>query len=170
MNQVQPEKCNHRCPNNLETATTATTLAASRVGGSGGNVLNAADLHAGAGKGTESGLGTGAGSLGTVTTSGTDLDVEGSDAELLAAGRNVLSSQHGSVGRGLITIGLDLHTTGNTADGFAATQIGDVDEGVVERGEDSRNAKDKFTLANLGAEGDVLLGRTGDLLGGHFDW
>lgn len=57
------------------------------------------------------------------TTSGTDLDVEGSDAELLAAGRDVLSSQHGSVGRRLVTVGLDLHTTGNTADGFAAAGI-----------------------------------------------
>lgn len=53
-------------PLDSETATTATTLAAGRVGGSGGNVLNAADLHAGAGQGTESGLGTGAGGLGAV--------------------------------------------------------------------------------------------------------
>ena len=59
----------------LETATTATTLAAGRVGGGGGDILDAADLHAGAGKGAESGLGTGAGGLGAVTTSGTDLDV-----------------------------------------------------------------------------------------------
>lgn len=58
-----------------------------------------------------------------LTTSSTDLDVESSDAELLAAGRDVLGSQHGGVGRGLVTIGLDLHTTGNTADGFAATGI-----------------------------------------------
>jgi hypothetical protein len=57
------------------------------------------------------------------TTSGADLDVEGSDAELLAAGRNVLGSQHGGVGRRLVTIGLDLHATGNTADGFATAGI-----------------------------------------------
>lgn len=57
------------------------------------------------------------------TTSGTDLDVQGSDAELLAAGSDVLGSQHGGIRRGLVTVGLDLHTTGNTADGFAATGI-----------------------------------------------
>lgn len=57
------------------------------------------------------------------TTSGTDLDVEGSDAELLAAGRDVLGSQHGSVGRRLVTVGLDLHTTSDTADGFTTAGI-----------------------------------------------
>lgn len=36
--------------------------------------------------------------------------------------------------------------TGDTGDGFAARQIGDVDEGVVERGEDTGNAEDKLTL------------------------
>ena len=45
--------------------------------------------------------------------------MESVDAELLAAGGNVLSSQHGSVGRRLVTVSLDLHTTGDTADGFA---------------------------------------------------
>lgn len=130
-----------------ETTTTATTLSAGRVGRSGGHVLNTADLHAGTGQGTESRLGTGAGGLGTVTcagslvtgtvhghkssicevckltTSSTDLDVQGSDAKLLAAGSDVLGSQHGSVGGGLVTVGLDLHTTGNTANGLAATGI-----------------------------------------------
>lgn len=50
-----------------ETTTTATTLSASRVGRSGGDVLDTADLHAGTGEGTESRLGTGAGGLGAVT-------------------------------------------------------------------------------------------------------
>ena len=57
-----------------------------------------------------------------LTTSGTDLDVEGRDANLLAADSDVLSSQHSGVGRGLVTIGLDLHTAGNTDDGFATTE------------------------------------------------
>lgn len=106
-----------------ETTTTATTLAAGRVGGRGSNVLDTADLHARTGQGTEGGLGTGAGGLGAVTTSGTDLDVQGGDAQLLAASGDVLSSQHGGVGRRLVTVGLDLHSTGDTADGFAATGI-----------------------------------------------
>lgn len=49
--------------------------------------------------------------------------MQGSDAELLAAGGDVLGSQHGGVGGGLVTVGLDLHTTGDTADGLAATGI-----------------------------------------------
>lgn len=106
-----------------QTATTATTLPAGRVGRRGGDVLDAADPHAGTGKGTEGGLGTGTGGLGAGTTGGADLDVEGGDAELLAAGSDVLGSQHGGVGRGLVAISLDLHAAGDTADGLAATGI-----------------------------------------------
>lgn len=57
------------------------------------------------------------------TTSGTDLDVKSVDAKLLAAGSDVLGSQHGSVGGGLVTVGLDLHTTSNTGDSLTATGI-----------------------------------------------
>ena len=87
------------------------------------------------------------------------------DAEFLAAGGNVLGSQHGGVGGGLVTVSLDLHTTGDTADGFATTvpvisppevylkyaiamcdepQIGNVDEGIVERGEDTGNTENEL--------------------------
>ena len=126
------------------------------------------------------------------TSGSTDLDVQGGDAELLAAGGDVLGSQHGGVGGGLVTVGLDLHTTGDTANGLAATgitqnvsrcsnhlkvskmlfpshgadvpvpwksalsradepEIGDVDEGVVEGGEDTGNAEDELTCENGGA-------------------
>jgi hypothetical protein len=50
-----------------QTTTTTTTLSPGRVGGSGSDVLDTADLHAGTGEGTESGLRTRAGGLGTVT-------------------------------------------------------------------------------------------------------
>ena len=49
--------------------------------------------------------------------------MEGSDAELLAADGDVLSGQHGGVGGGLVTVGLDLHATGDTGDGLTATGI-----------------------------------------------
>jgi hypothetical protein len=109
--------------------------------------------------------------------------VESSDAELLAADGNVLSSQHGGVGRRLVTVGLDLHATGDTGDGFTATgitqvslctiflrsqipqflsssrfldgycsdvrEISDVDEGVVEGGEDTGNAKDQLAWRDV---------------------
>lgn len=94
-----------------QTTTTATTLSAGRVGGDGSDVLDAADAHAGTGKGTESGLGTRAGGLGAGTTGSTELDVKGGDTDLLAADGAVLSGQHGSVGRRLVTVSLDLHAT-----------------------------------------------------------
>ena len=100
--------------------------------------------------------------------------MEGSDAELLAADGDVLSGQHGGVRGGLVTVGLDLHTTSDTGDGLTATgitqvsliepyntaispsnfhvpfsradepQIGDVDEGIVEGGEDTGNAENEL--------------------------
>jgi len=71
-------------------------------------------------------------------------------------------------------------------------EIGDVDERIVERGEDAGDAEDEFTwrrsayqslasspckkrsgrqltFADLGAQGDVLLGGAGGLLWGHLD-
>jgi hypothetical protein len=59
---------------------------------------------------------------------------------------DVLGRQHGSVWGGLVTVSLDLHATGDTGDGFAAGQIGDVDEGVVEGRENAGNAKDELAL------------------------
>jgi hypothetical protein len=59
---------------------------------------------------------------------------------------DVLGRQHGSVWRRLVTVGLDLHATGDTGDGFAARQIGDVDEGVVEGRENAGNAEDELAL------------------------
>lgn len=59
---------------------------------------------------------------------------------------DVLGRQHGSVWGGLITISLDLHATGDTGDGLAAGQIGDVDEGVVEGRENAGNAEDELAL------------------------
>ena len=46
-------------------------------------------------------------------------------------------------------------------------EIGDVDEGIVEGGEDTSDAENEFTLADVGAEGDVLLGSTGGFLRRH---
>jgi hypothetical protein len=57
------------------------------------------------------------------TSGSTDLDVKSVDAQFLAAGSNILSSQHGSVRGRLITVCLDLHASGDTSDGFAATGI-----------------------------------------------
>jgi hypothetical protein len=53
--------------------------------------------------------------------------------------------------------------------GVDEPEIGNVNEGIVERGEDTGNAKDELAIAGRGAQGDVLLGSTGDLLGRHID-
>jgi len=85
--------------------------------------------------------------------------VDGSDTDLLALGGNGLRSQHGGVGRRLVSVSLDLHPSGNTRDGFLSGKIGNVDESVVERGEDVSNTEHQ-SVVGLGAEvGDgVLLG------------
>lgn len=88
-----------------------TNLPTSRISGDGGNILDAANAHASTGESTESTLGTRAGGLGASTTSSAELDVESSDADLLAPDSSVLGGQHGGVRRRLVTISLDLHST-----------------------------------------------------------
>jgi hypothetical protein len=57
------------------------------------------------------------------TSSSSDLDVQSIDPQFFASCSNVLSSQHSGVWGGLVTVGLDFHTTSDTGDGFAATGI-----------------------------------------------
>lgn len=104
-----------------QTTTTTTTLASRAVGWRGRDVLDSSDSHARTSQRTQSRLGTGTRGLGAVTTSGADLDVEGGDAEFLASLSDVLRGQHGCVRGGFVTVSLDLHASGDTADGFAAT-------------------------------------------------
>jgi len=54
--------------------------------------------------------------------------------------------------------------TSHTRDRFLPRQIGDVDKGVVEGGEDVSNAEHQLTLSDLGSEGD------GVLFLGYFDF
>jgi len=103
-----------------ETTTTTTTLPARRIGRSRRNIFDTADLHTGTGEGAESGLSAWTGSFCAVSACGADLNVEGCDAEFLAADGDVLGGQHGGVGGGLVTVGFDFHSAGDTTDGFAA--------------------------------------------------
>lgn len=68
-----------------------------------------------------------------------------------------LGSQHSSVGRSLITIGLDLHAASDTCDSFTTRQIGDMHESVVETGIDVSDAEYVLAIAHLWAEGDLDL-------------
>lgn len=57
-----------------------------------------------------------------VSASGPELDVQSSDAKLLAPLGNILGSQHSSVWRRLISVSLHLHATSHTADCFPVDQ------------------------------------------------
>lgn len=57
--------------------------------------------------------------------------MDGVDANGLELAANVDGGQHSSVGRGLLSVSLDFHTTGDTGVGFTAGEISNVDEGVV---------------------------------------
>ena len=92
--------------------------------------------------------------------------MESSDTDFTATSGNILSSQHGSVGGRLVTIGLDLHAAGDARDRLLARQIGDMDEGVVEGCVDVGDTEDKLALSDLGTERDGLFLRGLDLLGG----
>ena len=54
-----------------------------------------------------------------------------------------------SIGRRLFSIGLDLHTAGDAAVSFAAREISDVDESVVESSEEVDNSEVVRVLALL---------------------
>ncbi|KAA8573024.1 hypothetical protein EYC84_003566 [Monilinia fructicola] len=117
-----------RIATKLQTTTTTTSLATGAVGWGWCNILNTANLHAGTGKSTESGLSTWTWSLGSFLSGflppvARILMWRAVMPNSLQRAANILSSQHSSVWGRLVTIGLDLHSTGDTADGFAATGI-----------------------------------------------
>ena len=70
---------------------------------------------------------------------------------------NILGSQHSSVGRGLISVGLDLHSSGDSADGLTSGQVGHVHERVVEGGVDVGHAEHELTVLHLGSQLDLDL-------------
>ena len=136
----------------LKPSSSSTTLLPGRVGWGRGDVFNSTDSHTGTGESSESGLSSWTGLLGSGTTGSTELDVEGGDSDFLALSGNILSGQHGGVWltssvscesrlghqvqvktyRRLVSVGLDLHTTGNSGDCLLSRKIGDVNESVVE--------------------------------------
>merc|ERR1719234_3106263 len=116
----------------LQPASTPSTLLPCSIAGDGSAILNATNLHAGTGKSSQSRLGAGAGGLGAVATCSSEFDVESSDAKSLDLLSNILCGQHSSVGLSLITISLHLHATSHPADGLPAREVSDMDEGVIE--------------------------------------
>ncbi len=59
-------------------------------------------------------------------TRAADLDVQGSDADLLAALCHVLGGQHSCVGGALVTVRLHLHATSHAGNGLTARDVRDV--------------------------------------------
>lgn len=118
-----------------------------------------------------------------VPSGGSQLDVQSGDSELFAALGDILSGQHGSVWRRLISVCLHLHPTGHAADRFPgnkcngqttcnhqvllkvpcwcfhllARQVSDVDKGVVERSEDVTHTKHVLSFGHLRTQADNLL-------------
>lgn len=142
-------------PSRSETTTTATGLATGGVSGGGGDILDSADLETVSGKSSDGRLGAGTGGLRHDTTLGTELDVDSVDANSLQFTADVDGGEHSGVGGGLLSVGLDFHTTGDSAVGFTAGQISNVDEGVVEGRLDVADAE---LVVLLGSGGTTDLG------------
>lgn len=136
-----------------ETSTTATRATAGGISWSWGNILDSADLETVTGKSSNGRLGTWTWGLLHDTTLTTDLDVNGVDTNGLELTANVDSSQHGGVWRGLFSISLDLHTTGDSGVGFTAGQISDVDESVGTSRLDVANTESAVLVILVGTGG-----------------
>merc|ERR1719220_1829717 len=107
----------------LQPASTPSTLLPCSIAGDGSTVLDASNLHAGTSERSEGRLCARARGLGAVATCGSQLDVQGCDAKSLDLLSHILSSQHSSVGRGLVTISLHFHATSHPADGLPAREV-----------------------------------------------
>ena len=103
-----------------ESASTATGLTSGGVGGSGGNILDSADLETVSGKGSDGRLSTGSGGLGHNTTLSSELDVNSVDANSLKFSADVDGGEHGGVRGRLFSVSLDLHASSDAGVGFTA--------------------------------------------------
>ena len=130
----------------LKSSSSSTSFSSGGVGGNGGDVLDSSNLESASGESSDGGLGSGTGALGFGSSSGSDLDVDGVDSDFLELLAHLLSSHHSGVGRGLFSIASDLHSSGDSAVGFSAGDIGYVDEGVVPGGHDMGDSDDWLVL------------------------
>ena len=83
--------------------------------------------------------------------------MHGVDSDLLQFDGDFLGSEHGCVWGAFFFVRSDLHASGDSAVGFAASQIGHVDESIVESRQDVHDSEDEFVRANGGAELLLLL-------------
>ena len=131
----------------LQTTTSASSLSSGGIGWDWGHILNASNLESSTSQSSKGRLSSWSRSLGSASSGGTELDVQGIDAQVLHSGSDILGGKHSSIRRRLITISLHLHSSGHTAQGFLSRQISHVDESVVERSKDVSNTPDEFSLS-----------------------
>lgn len=132
-----------------QSSTSSTTLLSGGVRWHWSDILNTTNSQTGSGQSSQGSLATWTWGLGLGTTSTSNFNMHGGDADFLALDGHVLSSQHGSVWGRLISVGLNLHTTSNSGDGFLTRQVSDMDESIVERSKDSGNAKNLGSVTGL---------------------
>lgn len=104
----------------LTSASTSSGFPSGRIGRDGSDVFNSADLQSISRQSSKSCLCTRARRALLDSARGAELDVDSSDAELLASDSNILRGKHGCVWRGLVAIRLDLHTACDAAESFTA--------------------------------------------------
>ena len=130
----------------------------SGVGWDWGDVLDSSDLDLStSGQGSDGVLGTRSGGLGLHSSSGSELDVDRVDADLLEFLGDFLGGKHGCVRRRLFLVGSDLHTSGDSAVGLASSQIGDVNESIVPGGQNVSDTEDESFALDWGTEMVFLL-------------
>lgn len=74
----------------------------------------------------EGGLGARTRGLGSVSTSGSQLDVDSVDTNLLASIHDIGGSKHSGIRGRFVTISLHFHSTRNASNSFLSREIGNV--------------------------------------------
>ena len=90
------------------------------------------------------------------------------NAQFLTAGRDILGGKHGRVGGGFVAVCLYFHAAGDADESFPSGEIGDMDKGVVEGGEEMGHGENFFALDEVGCGSGavVVIGREKTRSGG----
>jgi hypothetical protein len=130
----------------LQSASAAPTLLAGRICRDRSNIFNSADLQTRPCKGSHGRLRPWPRCLSRVAARRAQLDVNGSDAQLLQAFRYFLCSSHGSIRGGFVAVCLDFHAASSTNKGFTPRQIRYVDKRVIEGREEVTHTEEILIL------------------------
>ena len=97
-----------------QSSSLSTAFSSGGIGWDWGNVFDSSDFDSISGNGSESGLGAWSGCFVSSSSSGSELDVNGGDAELFKSVNDIDGGHHSGVGGRLVSVRLDFHTTGNS--------------------------------------------------------